>query len=235
MRSEDEEPAEIDAGELRIVETPLNNRGRKQLDITTEDGRKYTMIFEPKCKICAGGTALQEVVHHLASQGMSYPVILKTITQRYKDSIILSDDPLTTATIRKHLLEHAPLRDAARREILDRRAEKMGREFVERVGSIVTPVAVAETVMQIGYEALVDYDGPIEIKEVLAAAKMVADFNKEDDASGEIARLQQQVTLLIDAVRKNVSQEQMQAIADYINNNRTLGDDSHALTSSEGA
>ena len=68
-------------------------------------------------------------------------------------------DRVTIDSIRNHSARHFPVQNVAKatyREILERRAQENGVDFVEGVATALTPMAFFETVMVKRYETLVD-------------------------------------------------------------------------------
>jgi hypothetical protein len=124
--------------------------------------------LEPRCRVCRNDEVRKKVNDLLAS-GASYAMILRA----------LGDDngaEVTSDSIRRHAERHFPVQNVARatyREILERRAKENSVDFVEGVATAITPMALLETVMVKGYEAVVDPDTKVDVKTgILAACRL---------------------------------------------------------------
>jgi hypothetical protein len=82
-------------------------------------------------------------------------------------------DRVTIDSIRNHTSRHFPVQNVAKatyREILERRAQENGVDFVKGVATAITPMAFFETVMVKGYETLVDSDTRVDVNTGMMAA-----------------------------------------------------------------
>lgn len=126
--------------------------------------------LEPRCRVCRNDV-LRPKIHALLAAGASYAMILRAIED---DNAGLDPrDRITIDSLRNHTRRHFAVQDVARatyREILERRARENGIDFVEGVGTALTPVAFLETVMTKAYSSLVDADTTVDVNTGMAAA-----------------------------------------------------------------
>jgi hypothetical protein len=89
--------------------------------------------LEPRCRVCRND-AMRRKVNDLLAVGASYPMILRTLQD---DNAKLDQrDRVTIDSIRNHTARHFPVQNLAKatyREILERRAQENGVDFVEGV------------------------------------------------------------------------------------------------------
>ena len=103
-------------------------------------------------------------------------------------------------------LSRAERRKGHLRNILERRAQENGIDFVKGVATAITPMAFFETVMVKGYETLVDPDTAVDVNTgMIAAARLQALI--ETRASGtSIADLMAQMDRIIRVIHSTVPQ-----------------------------
>ena len=93
-------------------------------------------------------------------------------------------DRVTIDSIRNHTARHFPVQNVAKatyREILERRAQENGVDFVKGVATAITPMAFYETVMVKGYETLVDSDTKVDVNTgMIAAGRLQALIESRD-------------------------------------------------------
>ena len=91
------------------------------------------MHLEPRCRVCRNDHVRTKVNDLLAS-GASYAMILRALED---DNIKLENgDQITVDSIRNHTARHFPVQNIARatyRDILERRAQENGIDFVNGV------------------------------------------------------------------------------------------------------
>ena len=88
------------------------------------------------------------------------------------------------------------------------RAAEQGIDIENAAQNILTSIAVADTVMSIGFRAIVDGKIKPTVKETLEAAKLSREFSKDDEGSLDVATMQLQVGLILQAVKEITSEEQ---------------------------
>jgi hypothetical protein len=102
---------------------------------------------EPRCRVCRDNEVRQKVNDMLAT-GASYAMVLRALgddnAKRDKG------DRVTIDSVRNHASRHFPVQQVARatyREILERRAQENGVDFVNGLATALTPLAYCEVVM----------------------------------------------------------------------------------------
>lgn len=126
--------------------------------------------LEPRCRVCRNDV-LRGKVNGLLAGGASYAMILRAIEDH--NTRLDKRDRVTIDSIRNHTARHFPVQNVAKatyREIVERRAQENGVDFVDGVATAITPMAFFETVMAKGYETLVDSDTKVDVNTGMVAA-----------------------------------------------------------------
>jgi hypothetical protein len=125
---------------------------------------------EPRCRVCRNDQ-LRTKVNDLLASGASYAMIVRALED---DNVKLQNgDRVTIDSIRNHCVRHFPVQNIAKatyREILERRAQENGVDFVNGVASALTPMALYETIMVKGYESLADRESKVDVNTAMVAA-----------------------------------------------------------------
>ena len=161
--------------------------------------------LEPRCRICRND-ALRPKVNDLLAVGASYAMILRAIAD--DNTRLDKRDRVTIDSIRNHTTRHFPVQTVAKatyREILERRAEENGIDFVNGVATAITPIAFLETVMVKSYETLVDPDTKVDVSTgMIAAGRLQAMI---ESRTPSMLNMWVQLNRIIDAIHSSVPEE----------------------------
>ena len=119
-------------------------------------------------------------------------------------------DRVTIDSVRNHCGRHFPVQNVAKatyREILERRARENQIDFVDGVGTALTPLAFFETVMVKSYETLVDSDTRVDVNTGIVAAGRLQSLIDSRDYDRELLVMKVQLGHICDAVKSTVPQE----------------------------
>jgi len=144
-------------------------------------------------------------------------------------------DRVTIDSIRNHTARHFPVQNVAKvtyREILERRANTNGVDFVEGVATVLTPIAFFETVMVRSYETLVDSDTRVDVNTGIVAAGRLQSLIDSRDYSRDVLELKVQLGNISQAVRSVVPESMWAAIIEQM---EELEQHSEALDVGEAA
>lgn len=192
-----------------------------EIERLTIAGQVHEFRFDPNCRICDSDQA--RMVNQLLTQGASYRAVLRALAP-YNEGRN-RQEAIGQSTIRRHAVEHFPIQSTGRnfyRDLLERRAAEQGIDFVEGVESILTPMAVVESIMSKGYERMMSNRGdPITPETTLRAAKELQTLldNREDHQDAE--RMQLQLNRLIDSVKKHVPEQYWKMIVRDLNDEQS--------------
>lgn len=132
-------------------------------------GRDYPLRSVAQCKVCSSRHRF-EVEKEIAA-GRVY--------QRIVDSLLIEDPDcdLSAKNLAHHYRNnHMPLEVEATRRIAERRAEQRGLDVANGVDSLVDGVVLAETVVQKTYEAIQRGEIKPDMRDGLAAARLLETF-----------------------------------------------------------
>jgi hypothetical protein len=159
------------------------------------------MHLEPRCRVCRNDQ-LRTKVNDLLASGASYAMILRALED--DNAELQNGEQVTIDSIRNHTARHFPVQNIARatyREILERRAQENGVDFVNGVATAITPMALYETVMVKGYQGLADPDTKVDVNTAMMAAARLQALIDTRAGQPDIVDMRVKVTRIIDAVR----------------------------------
>lgn len=159
---------------------------------------------EPRCRVCRD-ESIRSKVNDLLATGTTYAMILRALGE---DNAGLAErDRVTIDSVRNHTARHFPVQNAAKatyREILERRAQECGQDFVDGVATAITPLAFFEAVMVKGYQSLVNGEVAVDATTAMnAASKLQAVLDVRNNGTS-IADMMLKVQQISDAVRSTV-------------------------------
>ena len=148
--------------------------------------QEYDAKFSKYCKVCNNPARME--IEACLVKGDSY----KAITRHFSDtqwngrdgsSIVLPELPWQS--IRNHYLSgHMPLNAAALRQITEERAQQIGAAYEDSTARLVDQYTVAKAIVHRGYERMVTGEIEPEIKDTIAAAKLLKEI--EDTQTGSV-------------------------------------------------
>jgi hypothetical protein len=168
--------------------------------------------LEPRCRVCRNDQ-VRKKVNDLLATGASYAMVLRALGQ--DNAKLDKRHRVTIDSIRNHCQRHFPVQHVARasyREILERRARENRVDFIEGVGTAITPIAFLETVMVKSYETLVDSETKVDVNTGMVAAGRLQSLIESRDHNIDIAELRVQLDQIGEAVRSVVPQSMWAAI-----------------------
>ena len=167
---------------------------------------------EPRCRVCRNDDVRKKVNDMLAT-GASYAMVLRTLGD---DNATLDKcDRVTIDSIRNHTVRHFPVQQVARatyREILERRAMENGVDFVNGLGTALTPMALYEVVMNEAYRRLVDGGVDVSVDAGLRAAEKLQALIDARAGQADMAGVRAEMGRVIEVVRTFLPREQWPAL-----------------------
>ncbi|AEQ21079.1 conserved hypothetical protein [Rhodococcus phage E3] len=187
-----------------------------QVDEVVVAHRRYVFTPEPRCRVCQHED-VREKVNRLLAHGRTYASILREI-----EPIVEGFDDVrrpTYQSIYNHAKRHFAIDNAARavhREILERRAVQTDIDFVNGVAHAITPLALLESTVVKGYQAITSPDVQVDVKTAIAAAVKLHELTSTDEKAAEAAQIMAQLNQVIQAVRKVVPEQYWDQIVDEL-------------------
>ena len=163
-----------------------------------------------RCRIC-DDVPTRKLVNSLIVRGWSY----KDVWMVLDDSInpIRRQQglkPISQRIIQAHARSHTDLDHPAwgiYRKIVEKRAIEAGKDVSDTIGGLVTGLAFMDTVMQRGYENLVDPDTRVAYTDGMAAAAKIMEFERRDGGAQQYAEQMAQINRVIAAIKDTVPEE----------------------------
>jgi hypothetical protein len=171
---------------------------------------------EPKtrCKVCRMGYHIVGQVNRQIINGASYSEIHAFLWD-LKNQGIVRDAPGYQGVV-NHAKKHLPYKDAAVRRVIEKRAQERNIDLENGVQNLLNEFSVAETVMKVGFQQLMEGKKDVPVKDMLAAAKMVNEFTKDAEGSLDAASAMAEMGYILQAVQEIVPAEYWDQISDRV-------------------
>jgi hypothetical protein len=158
--------------------------------------------LEPRCRVCRNDEMRRKVNDQLAS-GASYAMIARAIGEDNAAGVTLD-------SIRRHAERHFPVQNVAKatyREVLERRAQENGVDFVNGLATALTPMAFYECVMNDAFRRLVDGGVDVGVDTGLRAAEKLQTLIDTRAGQADIAGMRAEMGRIIEVVRTFIPSE----------------------------
>ena len=167
-------------------------------------------FIEPRCRICRDDEIRQQV-NNLLARGLSYAAIVRAVD--------VGDEAVSVDSVRRHSDRHFPVQDAARatyREIIERRAREQQVDFVDGLGTALTPIAFLEAVVLKAHQQLVKDEVEVGVHAALTAAVKLQELASQSAENHSVAEMMIQTDKIIRAVREAVPDDLWPAIVERL-------------------
>jgi hypothetical protein len=175
------------------ISVAITNSANEILDSLPVAESLERFHLEPRCRVCRNDD-MRRKVNNLLALGRSYAAIVRAIEA--DNAALGACDRVTIDSVRNHTSRHFPVQDAAKatyRQILERRAEQNGIDFVNGLTTALTPMAFFEIVMLKAFESLIDPDATVDVAAGMIAAGRLQALLPVRDGESDLARLKAQV------------------------------------------
>ena len=180
---------------------------RNEILPVQQGGVNYEFKYEPRCRVCNAGPEITALVNKMLINGETY-----TATFRFVQQIDTRKKPITFNSVYLHGQKHMPSTSAVVRRTIERRAQKMGQDFIEGAESLVSEVVYAEVMMKKAFDAMNDPETIVSARDGLEAAKMLRQFTADEAEQDSLSGVLAQLNEIIEAVRAEVPPEMWQRI-----------------------
>lgn len=172
------------------------------------------------CKVCRLGHPLVGMVNRQIISGAPYMDVFRELNKLYVSGN-LSIEPPSYQSIRNHGAKHLKVGDDAIRRHMELRAMQVGKDTEEGIENILTEMAAVENVMIMGHQEMVEGKSKVTVKDMLVAAKMKREFDRQDADADAIDEIRAEMDMLLQAVKTVVPEQYHQAIANKIDELQT--------------
>ena len=171
---------------------------------------------EPRCHVCCELES-KDLVNKLIAAGLTNREIAESCEsinwRRHKAG---DERAIGARNVWWHRRTHFNIQkpaEAAARAILERRAEEANLDYINGVGHAVTPYAVFETLMMLGYRALTAEDAEVpNHRDMMVAAKTLHEFTNQDSSQRKMADVLDRQDRIINAMNRVVPSQYHDAI-----------------------
>ena len=163
--------------------------------------------LEPRCRVCRNDP-VRKKVNDLLATGASYAMIVRALSA--DNAKLAKCDRVSIDSIRNHCGRHFPVQHVARatyRDIVERRAQENGVDFVKGVATALLPVTSFEVAMNKAFSALVDDRTEVSVETGLRAAEKLQSVLDGRERGTDVLELKVQLGRIGEAVRAVVPQQ----------------------------
>lgn len=175
--------------------------------MSDEVGHQLATRIETRknCQTCRLGYNIMGMVHRQAINGAPIMDIWRTLIEMEHDGLILKAP--SRQSITSHLKNHLGVRDAAIRKHIELRAKQRNKDLESGVESLLTEVARAEVIANLGFQGILEGKIKLDAKDVLTANKQIHDFTKDEAGSLDAATAFVQLGMIMQAIQEIVPDE----------------------------
>jgi hypothetical protein len=186
--------------------------------------KEYPVVRSSRCGTCMHPARFAIEERLLLNYG--YPSIIKWMSgksTRLTDGTEEEWPVLTKEQLKYHRDQgHCPADSDMIHDLAQRRAQSMGFDLEENRGRFVDHVVAQQSVLAIGVEALLKGEIQPDVKDLLAASKLLADLEAAKNSDSSVEQWQELMVIYFKTVQATVSPEQWRLIMGKIANNPTV-------------
>lgn len=177
-------------------------------------GREYPMRVQRNCKVCMSPHRFD--IEEMLVGGRTYRKIVESLPAD-------DDHGLTYENVKNHYLNgHLPTEHSATRQIVEARAQRVGKAVEDSVEQLVDGVSLAQVVVQKTFEAIAANEIAPDMKDGLAAAKFLADLGEYDEGGTDMLAVSEAFMAYHDTAQEVMSPEQFAAFGAMLASNPVL-------------
>jgi hypothetical protein len=180
--------------------------------------RTYDAVQNRHCATCMHPARFQIEAKLLLNYG--YAAVSRYVSelnQQKRDGSIEEWPELTPAQIKRHLESgHCPVEGELGRALVEERAKERGIDLTEANGQYLDHIIVKRAILARGYELLVRGNIEPDVKDTLAAAKLLGETESAESQGASEEQWQEFMSIYFNAVQSVVSHEQWDEIKSHI-------------------
>lgn len=199
--------------------TDLNEAIEAQLEELRERGQ-LEVRPEPRCRVCRD-ESVRALVNKLLAHGLTLRDINDAIAPFNKDKP--HRERININNLREHRKRHFDVQSQANtvyRNILEKRAQELGVDYEQGIGTAVTHLAYLDTMIAKGYETMINPDTIISPAAGLDAVMKRNELTRKDAGAVEQARMMAEMDRVISVVKEVCTPEQLAIMGAMINGNK---------------
>lgn len=178
-------------------------------------GREYPMKTVPRCRVCMSPYRFE--IEEAIVQGRTYRKIAELTNDLDEDQV------LTARHVSEHYYNgHMPLELSDTRQIIEARAERVGKRVEDSLESLVDGVTLLETVVQKTFEKIASGEAQPKVRDGLAAVKMLSDLGAFDGGAVDQQAYVEAFMVYQEEAEKIMGPEAFRAFGEALDRNPTL-------------
>lgn len=166
--------------------------------------RTYDAVYQPSCRTCTHPARM--LIEEKILQNFSFRAIAELFSEKTiegENGYPQTLPRLTHQSINGHFLNgHMPLEAATLRRLAEKRARQIGAQYEEASEQFVDHVVLAEATIARVYERMVKGEIEPEVKDGIAAAKMLADIDANTQQGLDAEAWSEAMTVYFETARK---------------------------------
>jgi hypothetical protein len=206
-----------------LVDEPVaspNSDEPPEVEPRQSTSRKKPTYYDPRCPICIAHTRdlpnAQVLRRHIDGMYV-YGFLPAEIGREVQKMTEGWPRPISRHSVWNHTRRHLPHQDEALRRIMERAAKQLAIDTEEGVQSFLTPEAVIEGVVHLGWARLVDGDVVVQnVGELMKAASVLAAIREAGKKQGSSSNLRAEFSFMTSALREILTKEQFQQFYDRV-------------------
>lgn len=160
-----------------------------------------------RCALCTSGTELVTLVNRMIVGGATYAEAYRALASVNEARVASGETEISYQTVLRHGQNHLPVKAAAYREIVERRARAARLDPEEGLVNILTEAGLAEAVMTMAYQGIIESGVVPTPSEGLAAAKFLNQLRQAERGNAGLEAAFAELGYIIKAVKDIVPQE----------------------------
>jgi len=168
--------------------------------------RSAYQITQPRCKVCQSPSRRQ--IDQMLTMGMPAAHVAEHFSE-------IDEQKYTSKSFNNHKNKHLALKDAAIRQIVEKRAKEAGIDIDNAAESLLTSRSVLETMVHKGFESVLNGRTTVRPEDLMAALKQLQEQDEEyHDVQLRMNReeFRKELQVFIDSVRSVVPSEMHEEI-----------------------
>lgn len=166
--------------------------------------KTYDAVYQPSCRTCTHPARM--LIEEKILQNYSFRAISELFSQKEiegEDGGPMLLPRITYQSIHSHFTNgHMPLEVATLRKLAEKRARDIGSRYEEAAEQFVDHVVLAEATIARVYERLVKGEIEPEVKDGIAAAKLISDMESDTQAGLDAEAWSEAMTVYFETARE---------------------------------
>lgn len=172
---------------------------------TTDLPVDYKNMKNKNCQVCQLGYSTLRSVNRMIINGHSYVDITRQLSDWHAQGLITRSP--SYQSVANHSKKHVSLQNRLVRESIEKHARELNVDIENGIENLLTYRAAIDYTMRRGFMLIAEGKLNPSVKDMLEAAKLMAQFEKEEDGSTSIVELIAQVQRIQEAVKAEVEPE----------------------------